>query len=171
MTRNWRELLSLVLVGCFFSCWPNGMVFGQGEAQSRGGIVDIEATPLVSVRIEIRASEKKIVIPQCGEYARDHFAFCFGEAQMEVLRGGRWDQAGPRKGLSATMGVDANEIKKTVVLEPGKAVYFTYSFSKEFFGIRRGEKLRFRVNAWTSSESMTSRTPETTLVSPIFDCP
>jgi hypothetical protein len=166
-----HELFGLLLVVCLAGCWAEGKAVGQEAAKGRGGIVDIEATPLVSVRIEVRASDKQIVIPQCGEHGTGDFSFCFGDSHMEILRRGSWVAAGPRKGMLATMGADVNEVRKTAVLEPGKTVYFTYSFSKEFFGIQRGEKLRFRVKSWASRESMTSGDPETMLVSPIFDCP
>jgi hypothetical protein len=166
-----HELLGLILAVWLVGCWTGGKAFGQEAAQDTGGIIAVDATQLVSVRIAIRASNKQIVIPQCGERGGDDFSFCSGEARMEVLRRGSWIAAAPRKGMLATMGEDVNEVRKPAVVEPGRTAYFTYAFSKEFFGIQRGEKLRFRVNAWTSSELMTSRDPESILVSPVFDCP
>ncbi len=165
-TRFRQELFGVLLVVCFARCWAEGMALGQEAPKGRGGIVDIEVTPLISVRIEVRAADKQIVIPQCGEHGAEAFSFCFGDSHMEVLRRGSWVAVGPRKGMLATIGADVSEVRKNAVLEPGKTVYFTYSFSKEFFGIQRGEKLRFRVKSWASQESM-----KTMLVSPIFDCP
>jgi hypothetical protein len=171
-SSNFRyELLSLVLALGVLHCRTAGIAFGQEAAPSSGGITNIEATTTIGLRIEIRASDQPIAIPYCGEDGAGEYFFCSGEAHLEVSRRGNWVAAKPRKGLLAVMGSDSDEDRKHLLIAPGKTVYFVFTFSKDFFGIEKGEHLQMRINTWRSSESIGSRDSQIIFSSPVFECP
>jgi len=61
---------------------------------------------------------------------------------------------------------------KPAIISPGGSATFEYSFSPDFFHLRKGERLRLIIYAWESPESLASNEkPASKFVSPTFICP
>jgi hypothetical protein len=70
------------------------------------------------------------------------------------------------------LGFYSKEYWKPLVIAPGDHASFRFGVSKEFFGIRTGERLRIMLEVWDSTESMASKdVSDSHLTSPVFVCP
>jgi hypothetical protein len=148
---------------------PDSMAAAENR-QSKSGIKDVEATPIIAIRIEIHADDQPISIPYCGRSGEDYVS-CLGEAYLEISRDGKWAPARIRKGLLVTLGVDSNEVQEHLLIQPGKTNYFTFHVDNELFGIQKGELLRMRMNTWKSADSIGNRDAQIVIISPVFRCP
>jgi len=150
-----------------------GRAFAQETAKVHpsGEITSIEPTALISVRFEIRATDKQIVIPYCWKQEGNEYLLCSKEVYLEVSNGRTWKRATVRRGLAAVLGGLPREELKPAMIAPGDRGYFVFVFSKELLDIQKGEHARVKVSAWTNQESMGDSHPNEVLVSPVFDCP
>jgi hypothetical protein len=170
-SSNFRlKWIALVLSAALPSLlMPDSMAAAENR-QSKSGIKDVEATPIIAIRIEIHADDQPISIPYCGRSGEDYVS-CLGEAYLEISRDGKWAPARIRKGLLVTLGVDSNEVQEHLLIQPGKTNYFTFHVDNELFGIQKGELLRMRMNTWKSADSIGNRDAQIVIISPVFRCP
>jgi hypothetical protein len=157
--------LSLFLLGSL------GLAIGQTPPTKQAEIVNLDASAYVSVEFEVRAGEKQLVIPVCRETEADGQSLCV--AYLQRFTGGAWKNATPRKDMAGVLGLYSKEYWKPLVIAPGKrSSLFRYGLSKEFFGIRTGERLRIMLGVWDTAESMASKDePDSHLAGPVFECP
>jgi hypothetical protein len=69
------------------------------------------------------------------------------------------------------MGVDPSKKVERLLIGPRRTKYFVLTFSKDFFGILKGEHLRMSMNTWKNSQLIGDRESMVVLKSPVFDCP
>ena len=163
--------LSAVVVSGLLVLLLHGIAMGQAAHKEKGEITNVEANEMVSVEFDVRAADTVVVIPHCGQDGETGHALCSGVAYLEVLTGKTWARAKPRKGLSAVLGASSKDEFKPVTIAPGRSEHFIFTFSPEFFGIPKGERLRIKVGAWTSEQAMHEHDADTTFSSPVFSCP
>ena len=156
--------LSLILFGSikFATC--------QTSPTKKAEIVNIYPYIAAVVEFQVRATDKQLVIPVCRNEAMDSQYLCVAHLQRFI--DGDWKNATPRKEIYATLGFDSKDRWTPKVIEPGDQASFRIGLSKELFGIRTGERLRFMLEVWDNVESMTKNDkPDNYLISPFFDCP
>ena len=163
--------LSAVVVSGLLVLLLHGIAMGQAAHKEKGEITNVEANEMVSVEFDVRAADTVVVIPHCGQDGETGHALCSGVAYLEVLTGKTWARAKPRKGLSAVLGASSKDEFKPVTIAPGRSEHFIFTFSPEFFGIPKGERLRIKVGAWMSEDAMREHDADTTFVSPVFSGP
>jgi hypothetical protein len=149
----------------------HGIADGQNVRKSRGRIINVEAGETVSVEIDIRATDRDLIVPYCSQDADGRRDLCSGFAYLEVLNGKMWTRAKPRRGLAGVLGVPSKDALHTVHIAPEHDEHFVFSFSPGFFGIEKGKHLRVKVDAWQSEEAMRTRDADTGIASPGFTCP
>lgn len=164
-------MLRLIFLMSLSVLFLNFSAIGQQSLPPEGGITNVDATSLINLTIEVRAVDKELVIPYCGVGETGNYLFCSGEARLEVWHGAKWSNAKPRTGIAGVFGLSPKNTWKSALIAAHSAGYFAFNFSKEFLDIQKGDRLRLRVNVWTSQESMANHDPDTTFVSPVFDCP
>jgi hypothetical protein len=145
-----------------------GIAWCQGGKPT--GIVSVEPSSSVSVRVEVRASGNQLVVPYCGEDETGIRVLCSGAAALEVASGQGWVPARPKK-EGQIPGAVPREQWRTAIINSGGRRYFVFSFSKEFFGVRQGQRLRIKIGTWADAESMKAGTSAVQLTSPPFGCP
>ena len=142
---------------------------GQTAQQTRAGIVDVEPYASISVEFDVQAADKQLVIPVCGHVEDEKPSPCV--AHVQRFDGRKWYFAKSRH-PGAVLGFLSKEYWKPLVISPGKEASFRFGIDQDFFGIRKGERLRIVLEVWASSESMaTNDTPDSKFVSPVFVCP
>jgi hypothetical protein len=165
-----RKTLLHVLASCLIPIGYSGSAAGQGNPNKEASIVDVHATKVISIEIDIRAGEKRLVIPNCKEDREEPPAPCV--AHLQRFNGKEWYAARIVPGLAMTLGVEGKEKWKPVVIAPGRTVNFWYGTETDIFGIQKGEQLRIVVEAWDSVESMKKNDkPDSIITSPAFPCP
>ncbi len=123
---------------------------------------------IVTVRIEVRATDKQLVIPYCPENNSDEHALC--SAWLERLDGKVWRRARPRI-HEYVLGMEGIDQWKPVIITPGNSNSFLYSFSTRYFGVRKGEHLRVTLDAWADAKSMQYDNAAVSLLTPVFKAP
>lgn len=144
-------------------------IFGQNGPVGTATIEVRSVIPQVYAAFELRA-EDNIVIPYCAETELGTPILCFSRIRLQVETAGQWRAAKLRK----TFGVLANPIDarmKARIMGPGTKAVFVFVFSRRFFEVDPGQKMRVIVEAWSDSESMRTRRPPIQLTSPAFECP
>ncbi|MGA7832469.1 MAG: hypothetical protein WCA21_16035 [Terracidiphilus sp.] len=165
-----NNIASFTVYLSLFLCGSIGFAIGQTSSTKKAEIVNLDANISVSVVFEVRAADKQLVIPVCREKEEDGQSLCIAHLQRYI--GEAWKNAMPRKDSGAVLGFYGKEYWKPLVILPGKRASFRYGLSKEFFGIRTGERLRIMLEVWDSVESMTNKDePDSYLASPVFECP
>lgn len=168
------SLLRAILVAGWCLFGPLLLARAQSGSSGAEGVTDINARPLVSIAFEVHASNQPLVIPyrrrsvDTGEYSLDNAA-----AYLEEKDGAVWKRVMVAKGLLAVMGVRDKTEWETVTVAPSETKTFEFTIYRELFRIPRGKRLRVKVRAWRSRESMMQPgdDPDVTLASPEFDCP
>jgi hypothetical protein len=166
-----RRKLSDVVVTVLLMFLLHGVANGQEANKEKGEIMNVEANETVSVEFDVRAADKVVVVPHCGQDLDTGHALCSGVAYLEVLNGKTWTRAKPRKGLLGVLGVPSKDEFKPVTIAPGRTEHFVFVFSPGLFGIQKGERMRIKVGVWTSEEAMRDHDEDTTFPSPVFSCP
>ena len=171
MAKTRIELFSLAVALAFLHWCGGGRVAGQETKHDREAITAVEARAVISVEFEIHATDRSVMVPHCGEGVSGNFFTCYGAAYLEVLSGETWERAKPPKDMMATLGTPSRDDWRPTVITPAVTRHFVFVFDPVFFGVKRGDHLRIKVPAWSNRESMGDRDPDTTFVSPVFNCP
>ena len=139
----------------------------------RAGIVSASASSVATVQIQVRAVDKKLVIPYCKKAGtEENLLYCNQglDHNIEYSDGKRWIRTMP--GYSGEVFGVETDAWKPAVIPPGESTTFEFRFSPDFFHLRKGEKLRLIIYAWESPESLANNEkPVSRFVSPIFICP
>ena len=157
------------------SCWlfPSKFALGQDSSGKNSGIVSVSAWSQATVQIEVRASDKQLIIPYCKVIGTDeNLLYCNQglEYSFEYFDGGKWVRTKP--GYTGEVFGFEPDLRKPAVVPPDGSMTFLYRFSPKLFHLRRGVKLRLTIYAWTSPESLAkNEKPASKFVSPIFICP
>jgi hypothetical protein len=164
-----RNKFTQIFASCSFLFVFSGLIIGQEVSQQKAGIVDITPHAIVSVEFEIRAVDKPLVIPNCSNGEDSKPSPCV--VHVERFDGKTWYSAKSRYS-GAVLGFLAKDYWKPLVISPKKSAFFQQGIDLDFFGIRKGERLRIVVEAWDSPESMAkNEIPDSKFVSPTFICP
>jgi hypothetical protein len=174
MRRKWFDTRArgfrFVIVTLSILTCGIGVSLGQGSPDQATGIVSVTASSVVETRVEIRASDKQLVIPHCGTTETGEYVLCTGQAHLELKDGKLWSNARPKSG-GAILGGMPRERWESCVILPGHQAYFMFTFSKAFLSVQQNQQLRVAVNAWANEESLKSGGAVATLWSPTFMCP
>jgi hypothetical protein len=158
-----------VVTGSLFLFNSSGMAVGQVASHEKAEIANVEPYSSVFVKFDVKAVGKQLVIPVCREKEEDEESLC--QAYLQRFNGRVWKVARPRD-PGVVLGFLVKDYWKPFVIAPGESKPLRFGFSKEFFGIQRGERLRIVLDVWDSPESMTKNDePDSKLVSPVFVCP
>jgi hypothetical protein len=168
-----KTFFQLTLTGVFFGLFVTSVASTQAtHSTSNAGIVRVSVETLAYVRIEVKASDKQIVIPYCDGADPDEYSlYCNQglERSLEHWDGNKWNRATPGY-PGEVFGIELDKWKP-VVIDPGKNAVFYFKFSPSFYHIKKGEKLRLRVSFWSKVESMKTGKADGVFVSPAFECP
>jgi hypothetical protein len=135
-------------------------------------IVSISTLPPVSARIEIRASDRAIILPYCqGPDSELPILYCNQglEHSLEYFNGTDWVKAKPEY-PGEVFGFEPDK-RKPATIEPGKSTVFRFTFNRDTFHVQKGQKLRLEIEYWSSEQSMIGGKSEGKLTSPVFECP
>jgi hypothetical protein len=110
----------------------------------------------VSVRLDVQALDKRLVIPYCAGDKSDGYLPC--SARLQRMHGKRWIYAKPVFG--AVMGTEALETWKALTIAPGDHARFNFGFGQRFFAIQEGETLRIAIDTWASGNSWSNSIPD-----------
>jgi hypothetical protein len=152
----------------------------QAQLRHQAAIIGVEVVKVtpnpddsqdskVTVKIEIRATAKQLVVPDCSETNSDEHFFCGGNARLVRFNGKSWRNAKPVFGV--VMGMDPIEHWKPIILAPGSQATCLFRFSSKLFGIRKDEGLKVGFEVWSDPENMQYNNAFATLLTPIFKVP
>lgn len=140
-------------------------------ASGATGDVDVQRVRRVQdVAARVRISNdfsQDVVVPYCGDLYGQRY-LCELAVRLEVFSGGAWVDAVPKCRCSVPGGV---ELDRSLRIAPGRAENFEFRFPSDSFAIRRGQKLRFRVQVWSSEKAMKDREAGQVLYSTAFRLP
>jgi hypothetical protein len=174
-----NALVHMILVGFLPLICHSESAFSQGPPRQDDHIPRAEVirvTPsadlpndwIVTVRIEVRATDRQLVVPYCPEDNSDEHALC--SAWLERFDGKVWRRAKPRI-HEYVLGMEGIDHWKPAIITPGNSNFFLYSFSTRYFGVRKGEPLRVTLDAWTDAKSMQYDNAAVSLLTPVFKAP
>jgi hypothetical protein len=93
----------------------------------------------VSVRFEIRAKERTLVIPYCRKDDDGTYVLCaIGMATIEHFDGKEWIKNKPGY-PGEVSGIEANQRNPTTIL-PNEKADFLFNFSPDLYHVREGKK-------------------------------
>lgn len=158
-------------------------LFGTGQllrSQSepkegpRIALGSVRAVPQVYVSLRLRAADKQIFVPYCGQPERGTTItgiLCTLGTHLEVRRGSEWYPARPKTSLGAILGGLRLDLADGSLLPPGIEEEFEYVFSRRYFEVDPGQTLRVAVDVWPDEQSMRGGRKSTQIASPAFECP
>jgi hypothetical protein len=172
-------LLPFVAGLAFLLCHAPGAL-GQAASRPAAAIVSAEVvsvTPdpddeqdsMVLVRIEVRATDKQLVVPDCSETGSNEHYFCGGNARLVRFSGRTWRNAKPAYGV--VMGMDPIDHWKPVIIAPGSQASSLFRFSTKLFGIRKDEPLKVGFEVWSDPTNIQYDNATATLSTPVFKVP
>ena len=166
MVRN-----GFVLIGCILVIFSGGIVHGQPTRLDSEGILNVQPSKVIYVKMDVRTSKRPLMLPSCGGNEPDGYSLCLGESFLEIKRGKNWERAKPPRGMLATLGVEDMSKSKWIKVETSSSVPFVFAFTPELLGIAKGDQLRITVDAWTDQSSPKLESSHLTFISPVFVCP
>jgi hypothetical protein len=168
-----KAFVRSTVIGILLGLFVTSVASAQAtHPTGNAGIVSVSVESLAYVRIEIKASDKQIVIPYCdGADPGEYSLYCNQglERSLEHWDGNKWNRSTPGY-PGEVFGIEPARWKPAVI-DPGKSTVFYFKFSPSFYHIKKGEKLRLRVSFWSKVESMKTGKADGVLVSPVFECP
>jgi hypothetical protein len=133
-------------------------------------VENVHAVPQVYVDIRLRASEKPIFVPYCGESEGGEKVLCTVATHLEVKTKDGWRPAKLRITFGV-LGALSLSHARGVQIAPKSSASFSFQFSRRFFEVDSGQQLRVRVDAWSDEQSMKAGRQPTQFISPPFNCP
>jgi len=126
--------------------------------------------PQVEVVVEIQSAGQHLVVPVCGETEYGTAILCVPGARLEVQTQEGWRPAKLRTTYGALGGPPGGRIAGRAIA-PKSRDSFVFVFSRRFFEVEVGQRLRVSVDAWPDEQSMRSGGQSIQLASPPFECP
>jgi len=145
---------------------------GQNEpkqvAQLEVGTV--QAVPQVYVSLRLRTSDQQVFIPYCGVSEGADKILCTLGVHLQVQTSKGWRPAKLRTTYGVLGALLLGKAGGTLIA-PRSGASFDFQFSRRFFEVEPGQRLRVVVDVWTDEQSMKSGGPSIQLISPAFECP
>lgn len=176
MKLNRRILGSYLSLLMFVSC---GSLISSSQAQPALHADRIEAQIVgtkpnsddpsdlvVSVLVTVYAGERALVIPDCAEKETERKWFC--SAQLARKNG---KTIGIRKGLLATLGMDAAAPWKPITIPPGGHESFGFDFETGLMAVRSGESVKVKFQVWSDPQSIQNWKVAANFLSPAIQVP
>jgi hypothetical protein len=156
-------LAGLVLFGVARPISADSQPKQAAQLQIRGVL------PWINVGLELHTLGEHMFVPYCGEMEGVPI-LCMTAVRMEVEAKQGWRPANLRTTFGVLGGMTLDRASGKVVA-PSTTVFFVFRFSRRFFEVDPGQRLRVVVDAWADEESMRSGGRPTQLSSPAFECP
>jgi hypothetical protein len=172
-------VILLVLYVSLFLPW-GPVALGQAEGRRPIATVHaevIQVTPdpddaqdsIATVRIEITAIDKELVVPACLESGRSDQVLCGGNARLVRFNGKTWRNAKPVFGV--VMGMEPISNWKPITIPPGDHGDYLFHFSTRLFGVQKGERIRVGFEVWTNPNNIQYNNAAATLLTPAVRIP
>ncbi len=162
-----RELLfglaPLVLLGV---AWP---ISAESQAKPAAELEIRGVLAWVNVGLDLHTLEEHLFVPYCGEMEGVPI-LCMTAVRLEVETKQGWRPAGLRT-TYGVLGGTALDRASGKVVAPRTRTSFVFRFSRRFFEVEAGQRLRVVVDAWPDEESMRTGGRRIQLASPPFECP
>jgi len=149
---------------------------GQGEQKEspRLDLDNVWEVPQVYVSLRLRASDRQLFVPYCGKLevgSRTTTTLCTAGTHLEVQHGAEWLPAKLRRTFGILGGERRLDLADVSLVAPRTQVEVEYLFSRRYFEVEPGQKLRVIVDVWPDEQSMRSGGKSTQIASPPFECP
>lgn len=164
MTRRflWSGL-ALVLFGMALPLW------GRDASKPSASITHI-LIQSVSITIRVSATDKRLVVPHCGEGNGGTQSLCYKPTNLQVESPQGWQPV--RLRLRPNDRVLGSLLPREIQSIPaGESHEFSLTFSKVDFAVESGQRLRYIVDAWPDEKSMRAGGAPIHLATPPFECP
>jgi hypothetical protein len=135
--------------------------------------VEIETThaiPQVYVVLRLRTLDQQVFVPYCGEVEGGEKILCTAGAHLQVQTGQGWRPAKLRTRYGV-LGAESLGRAEGSLIAPRSETSFGFEFSRLFFEVEPGQRLRVVIDAWPDMESMKAGRRSFQLTSPPFECP
>ena len=162
-----RHLMLLLLIMFSGNIVALGQLEDGGAKGPRVGIKHI--IPEISVVAEIQTGKDRVVVATCS--FRDAFpVLCQDSVSLEVWTGRGWREARMRTTFGV-LGGPGRDVAQGRVLPAMTESLIIYEFSRRFYEVEAGQRLRLVINAWADEQAMKNRSGPIHLISPTFVCP
>jgi hypothetical protein len=154
------------------ACGIGSILWGQpGEtASAKARLVVKNVVPQIDVVVELQAGGEQAVVPVCGETEYGTPILCILKTRLQVQTRGGWRPVRLRTTYGVLGGSPEGRITGKVVQPMGKGT-FVFVFSRRYFDVEVGQRLRILVDAWPDEQSMRSRGTPIQMASTPFECP
>ncbi len=130
----------------------------------------IRAIPQVYVALRLRTSDQQVFVPYCGETEGGEKILCTAGVHLEVQTPQGW-RAAKLRTTYGVLGAASLGRAGGVPIAPRSEAPFSFQFSRRFFEVEPGQRLRIVVDAWPDMESMKAGGRSIQFTSPPFECP
>jgi len=131
----------------------------------------VHAVPQVYVTLQLRTFDQQVFVPYCGQLESGEKILCTVATHLEVETHNGWHPAKLRTRYGVLGGVSL-EGAKGALIPPHTDTSFAFQFSRRFFEVDPGQRLRLVVETWGDERSMRAGDRSLRqLVSPSFRCP
>jgi hypothetical protein len=162
-----RQMLSSVLAVFFVAASQSGS--GHNQSKPNAQVTDARVHRSVSIEITVFSGQNALLVPYCSESEGSEF-FCDLAIQIQIEGPNGWARIKPTY-PNLVMGGIASDKWKSQLVPSGQSHVFNFWFSKDDFGVQRGQRLRVIVKTWPDEQSMRTQQPPIQLITAPFECP
>jgi hypothetical protein len=166
MRNRISGVIAIALIGTLQ--WVPGQ--SQSKQEAHLSIGSIGTVPQIYVHIELQTSTEQLFVPYCGESEAGEGFLCTLGTHLEVQTGHAWHPVKLRAALGVLGGLSLDRAKG-IRIAPKSGAAFIFQFSRRYFVVNPGQRLRIVVDAWADEQSMRAGRPSIQLTSPAFECP
>jgi hypothetical protein len=144
----------------------------KSEQKAQLNVSDAHAITEVNVVMTLQTLNQQVVIPYCDDVMGTIKSLCTldGGAHLEVLTNQGWRVVKQRKTLGVVGGLPWDAVRSATI-PANSNVDLRYKFSRRYFEVEPGQKLRLVIDTWSDEKSMKNREKGIELTSPSFTCP
>jgi hypothetical protein len=118
---------------------------------------------------EIQNGKDQVVVASCS-FHETLPVLCQDSVSLEVWTGRGWRKARMRTTFGV-LGGPGRDVAQGRVLPAMTETLVIYEFSRRFYEVEAGQRLRLVINAWADEQAMKNHSGSIHLISPTFICP
>ena len=130
---------------------------------------DFGDIPSVLVKLKLAAEDQPLVVPYCGLTKSGEKLLCLGSTHLQYRTAGQWRRVPLRRSFGI-LGAQAAPFAAAAV-PPHESMSFVFLFSRRFFVVLPGQRLRLIVDTWPDQDSAREGRDARKLQTQAFRCP